>query len=221
MLQASVLPVRAQPAQTFQSVSCSDRQGLLLAPPGKLEQLLFWAGVPSPGRDPDARCLPLPRACLPPHSPQSTGPCWDLPLGLRLPTARRPTHLLGHTRTPRSQCSRGTPGARRRRGSSTPQGCRARAALAPVQSGYDLGREWEMLCPRQPCLQPSLGMEQGDPRAAPHPQPATAECGAVGPHLKATPAPWSRRSWFGCRVLPMSGKYVSRLRDKFPSMIWQ
>lgn len=141
-------------------------------------------------------------------------------------TTPRPTHLSEHTRTPRSQCSQGTPGAQRCRGSSTPQGCQARAALAPVQSGYDLGRKWEMLCsrqlcPRQPCLQPSLDMGQGDPRADPRPQPATAESGAVGPHLKATPAPWPQRSWFGCRSLPISGKYVSRLCDKFPSMIWQ
>lgn len=127
----------------------------------------------------------------------------------------RPTHPLEHTRTPRSQCSRGTPGARRCRGSSAPQGYRARAALVPVQSEYDLGREGERPCPRQPCLQPSLAMRQGDPRAAPHPQPATAEPGVGGPPLKATP------QWSGCRVLPMSGKYVSRLRDKLPSMIWQ
>lgn len=219
MLQPSALPVCAQPAQTFHGISCSDRQGFLLVPPGKLEWLLLWAGLSSPGRDSDACYLPAPRTCLSSHGTQPAGPYLDLPVGLRPPAG--PAHLLEHTRTPRSQCSQGTPGAQRCRGSSTPRGCRAHAALAPVQSGYDLEREWEMLCPKQPCLQSSLGMRQGDPRAAPHPWSATTERGAGRSHLKATPAPWPQRSQFRCRALPMSGRYVSRLRDKFPSMIWQ
>lgn len=133
----------------------------------------------------------------------------------------RPTHPWEHTRTPRSQCSPGTPAARRCRGSSTPQGCRAHAALVPVQSGCDLGREWQRPCPRQPCLQPSLAMRQGDPRAATQPLPATAEPAGAGPPFKATPAQWLQWIWSGHRALPISGKYISRLRDKLPSMIWQ
>lgn len=147
MLQPSAFPVGSQPAQTFQGVSCSDRQGLLL----QLEQLLFRTEPSSPGRD-DTHCLcpqDLPVFAQCPASWSVLGPA-------RGAQTCRPTHPLEHTRTPRSQCSQGTPGAQRCRGSSAPQGYRARAALAPVQSGYDLGREGERPCPRQSCLQPSL-----------------------------------------------------------------
>lgn len=83
MLQPSALPVCAQPAQTFHGISCSDRQGFLLVPPGKLEWLLLWAGLSSPGRDSDACYLPAPRTCLSSHGTQPAGPYLDLPVGLR------------------------------------------------------------------------------------------------------------------------------------------
>lgn len=63
MLQPPAFPVGSQPAQTFQGVSCGDRQSLLLQLE-KLEQLLFRTEPSSPGRD-DTHYLYCPGpACL-------------------------------------------------------------------------------------------------------------------------------------------------------------
>ncbi|KAI1236749.1 hypothetical protein IHE44_0015002 [Lamprotornis superbus] len=63
VLQPSAFPVGSQPAQTFQGLSCSERQGLLLQLE-KLEQLLFRTEPSSPGRDDtipsQLLCLDLP-----------------------------------------------------------------------------------------------------------------------------------------------------------------
>lgn len=114
---------RSQPSPSTVSPAVTD--SVLLAAPkraGTASALL------SPGRD-----------CAVPQ-------CWSM-LGsageLRRHAAPSPTHLLECTHTPRSHCTRGTPGAQRCRGNSAPRGCRARAALAPVLSGYDLRRKWE------------------------------------------------------------------------------
>lgn len=60
VLQPSAFPVGSQPAQTFQGVSCSDRQGFLL----QLEQFLFRTEPSSPGRDDTHYLYPPGPACL-------------------------------------------------------------------------------------------------------------------------------------------------------------